>query len=462
MKKIFIALMAIAGIATCANAQTTYNMNVHLNDGTVVTYAADDVAEVTFQEVEVFNILTEEHIPDLALRTYIQSEIANGAEVYTNLQAAAYEGSINLNGVRVYNTQGLEFFTGLQVLDCHGLNRIKSIDISALKNLREFYCNNCNYLETLTVGQNDKLELLDMSDCPQLQGYDLTQLPSTIKTLRISSLGYESIPFDHFPQLETLNANMNQLTELDIHDNRTIKTIYMSSNLLSSVNVSGCENLEFILVSFNSNLSSIDINGCSNLKALYIQRTLINEIDLTPVANTLQELNVSHNGFNSLDVSQCHELNYLECQDNNLSGEIDLSANTKLEILRIEENDLQTVNLSGCNELVELSCYSMETLTSLILPEDQSHITLLNTFTLPNLASLNTGNLSSINYMNVYSTALTRLDISGCNPLASSFYLAYNENLRQIKVWPDFDMDNPPSSIYKDETATFVYEFTED
>ena len=44
MKKIFLALMAVAGLATCAQAQTTYNMNVRLNDGTVVTYAADDVA----------------------------------------------------------------------------------------------------------------------------------------------------------------------------------------------------------------------------------------------------------------------------------------------------------------------------------------------------------------------------------------------------------------------------------
>lgn len=98
MKKIFLALMAVAGLATCAQAQTTYNMNVRLNDGTVVTYAADDVAEVTFDEAEQpYNILTEEFIPDAVLRDYIKTNIANGEDVYTNIQAAAYNGVININ-----------------------------------------------------------------------------------------------------------------------------------------------------------------------------------------------------------------------------------------------------------------------------------------------------------------------------------------------------------------------------
>ena len=43
-----------------------------------------------------------------------------------------------------------------------------------------------------------------------------------------------------------------------------------------------------------------------------------------------------------------------------------------------------------------------------------------------------------------------------------SIYLYYNENLRQIKVWSDFDLNNPPTNVFKDDTASYVYEFTEE
>ena len=51
---------------------------------------------------------------------------------------------------------------------------------------------------------------------------------------------------------------------------------------------------------------------------------------------------------------------------------------------------------------------------------------------------------------------------SRCRKGGESIYLYYNENLRQIKVWSDFDLNNPPTNVFKDDTAEFVYEFTED
>lgn len=247
MKKIFLVLMAIAGLATCAWAQTTYNMNVRLNDGTVVTYAADDVAEVTFEEAEQpFNILTEEFIPDAVLRDYIKTNIANGEDVYTNVQAAAYNGVININQLRVFDFKGLEFFTNLQELYCSGLN-IQAIDISALKNLRVFDASSCQFLTSLTTGEMEKMEDFNISRCPKLTGYDLNQLPSSLKSLKVISLKYASIPFDLFPNLETLEADMNLLTELDLQGNTTIKRISLSGNALTSVNLNGCENLEYLV-----------------------------------------------------------------------------------------------------------------------------------------------------------------------------------------------------------------------
>jgi hypothetical protein len=462
MKKIFLVLMAIAGLATCAWAQTTYNMNVRLNDGTVVTYAADDVAEVTFEEAEQpFNILTEEFIPDAVLRDYIKTNIANGEDVYTNVQAAAYNGAININGLRVFNFQGLEFFTNLQELYCSGIN-IQTIDISALKNLRVFDASSCQFLTSLTTGEMEKMEDFNISRCPKLTGYDLNQLPSSLKSLKVISLKYASIPFDLFPNLETLEADMNLLTELDLQGNTTIKRISLSGNALTSVNLNGCENLEYLVLSYNTNLSSIDISGCNHITDFFLQNTQIADLDLTPFAGSLKQLNVSYNGMTSLDVSQCTELTYLECQSNNLTQAMDFSNNTKLTDLRIESNLVPSVNLKNCNQLQTLNCYSNEALTSLILPDDQSHITLLNAFSIPNVTELNIGNMTAVEWFSVYVTGLTRIDISNVNQNAKGIYLYYNDNLRQIKVWSDFDMNNPPANVFKDDTAEFVYEFTEE
>lgn len=462
MKKIFLVLMAIAGLATCAWAQTTYNMNVRLNDGTVVTYAADDVAEVTFEEAEQpFNILTEEFIPDAVLRDYIKTNIANGEDVYTNVQAAAYNGAININGLRVFNFQGLEFFTNLQELYCSGIN-IQTIDISALKNLRVFDASSCQFLTSLTTGEMEKMEDFNISRCPKLTGYDLNQLPSSLKSLKVISLKYASIPFDLFPNLETLEADMNLLTELDLQGNTTIKRISLSGNALTSVNLNGCENLEYLVLSYNTNLSSIDISGCNHITDFFLQNTQIADLDLTPFAGSLKQLNVSYNGMTSLDVSQCTELTYLECQSNNLTQAMDFSNNTKLTDLRIESNQVPSVNLKNCNQLQTLNCYSNEALASLILPDDQSHITLLNAFSIPNVTELNIGNMTAVEWFSVYVTGLTRIDISNVNQNAKGIYLYYNDNLRQIKVWSDFDMNNPPANVFKDDTAEFVYEFTEE
>ncbi len=462
MKKIFLALMAVAGLATCAQAQTTYNMNVRLNDGTVVTYAADDVAEVTFDEAErPYNILTEEFIPDAVLRDYIKTNIANGEDVYTNIQAAAYNGAININQLRVFDFKGLEFFTNLQELYCSGIN-IQTIDISALKNLRVFDASSCQFLTSLTTGEMEKMEDFNISRCSKLTGYDLNQLPSSLKSLKVISLKYEDIPLSKFTQLETLMADMNKLSTLDLHGYTTLKEVSLSGNTLTSVNLSGCENLKGLILSYNTNLASLDITGCNSIERLYVQNTKLTDIDFTPIAATLKELNVSYNGLTSLDVSQCNELTYLECQNNNLTQAMDFSNNTKLTDLRIESNQVPSVNLKNCNQLQTLNCYDNEALTSLILPDDQSHMTLLNAFSIPNVTELNVGNMTAVEWFSVYVTGLTRIDISNVNHNAKGIYLYYNENLRQIKVWSDFDLNNPPTNVFKDDTAEFVYEFTED
>ena len=59
-------------------------------------------------------------------------------------------------------------------------------------------------------------------------------------------------------------------------------------------------------------------------------------------------------------------------------------------------------------------------------------------------------------------TPLKRIDISKVNQDYRNLYLDYNDNLTEIKVWPGFDLENPPTSVQKPANAKFVYEFTAD
>lgn len=51
MKKIILSIVALMGVAFVANAQKTYNMKITKTTGEVVVIAADDVEDVTFEEV---------------------------------------------------------------------------------------------------------------------------------------------------------------------------------------------------------------------------------------------------------------------------------------------------------------------------------------------------------------------------------------------------------------------------
>ena len=69
---------------------------------------------------------------------------------------------------------------------------------------------------------------------------------------------------------------------------------------------------------------------------------------------------------------------------------------------------------------------------------------------------------SVINMMFVYNNDLKKLDISSCSgDYLKNFDCEDNYCLEEIKVWPSFDIENPPSGYLKPSSAKYVYEFSE-
>jgi len=66
------------------------------------------------------------------------------------------------------------------------------------------------------------------------------------------------------------------LTDLDVSNCINLKRfLECSNNLLTSLNLNGCENLEVIRCT-NNLLKSLDVSSCKNLSQLYCQNNKIN------------------------------------------------------------------------------------------------------------------------------------------------------------------------------------------
>jgi len=87
------------------------------------------------------------------------------------------------------------------------------------------------------------------------------------------------------------------LTQLDINNIPSLKTVYCQNNNLTELNISNCPSLEELYCSTNQ-LTSLNLSGLPSLKS----------IDCT------------YNQLANLDVSACTSLEKLECDSNSLGA----------------------------------------------------------------------------------------------------------------------------------------------
>lgn len=442
MKKIFIALMATIGLATCAWAQTAYDMNVKLKNGSVFTYAADDVDEVTFTEQEVvedeFNILTSTYIPDAGLRNYIKDHIAEGASVYTNLQAKRYRGMISINAAQaVSNFKGIEYFVNLDSLKIVSNTTATSLDISALKNLSFLQLLYCTKITEVKIGNINSLKHLDWTGSNKLNNLNISSDNSaTINLVEVGSVDM---------------SNRKNLEYLDVGGISTI----------GGVNVVGCENLKYINT-YSTSIEDIDFTGCNKLEQIYIHdNKKITSVDVSHLKNTLTVLNLRATNIPGLDVSGFSKLETLYLQNCKLCRNVNVTGCESLRIFRTDGSLISSIDLRDCHKLYEVHVYDDPFLEEFLIG-DCPDLVYLNIFNVP-IQSLYLGEMPMLKQLWAYNNSnMVKIDISKVKQAGPySYYLDYNEKLSEIKVWSTFDVNNPPEGIYKDDTATYVYEFSE-
>ena len=147
---------------------------------------------------------------------------------------------------------------------------------------------------------------------------------NAVTKIDVDGKGIETLEgIQHFLKLETLWCSDNQLTKLDVTQNKALQELDCAENQLTSLDVTQNEALQELDCSKN-NLNSLDVSR-----------------------NTaLLDLNCSQNNLTSLDVGNNAALINLVCWKNQLTS-LDVSNNPELKFLNCDQNQLTSLNVEN-------------------------------------------------------------------------------------------------------------------
>ena len=298
----------------------------------------------------------------------------------------------------IKNVSGLEYFTNVTDFYCEWVTEQESLDLTALKNLTSINCNSCNILTSLNVSGLDKLNYINIKNCP-LTSLDLTGLTS----------------------LTTLYMGETELTSLELSHLTNLTNLECTDCKLQSLNVSGLTNLTS-LVCANTQVESLDLRGLTKLESLQCTDNRLTSLDLTDQKECLTTLLCYGNNLGSLELSGLTKLQDLYCY-NIGAASLSLSDLPELTNLDCDKNQLTSLSLSDLPKLATLEC-SDNRLTSLSL----SNLPALTELSCTDnqLTSLDVSNLTALTGLYCYNNQLTSLDVSGLTKL-KDLYCSNNQ-----------------------------------
>ena len=171
-KVLAVALSALMGVTCMPNA-------VFANG------VSDDTPEVSSQEIEI----NKTNFPDDNFRAKVESDVDrnnDGKLSQTEIKNFTTAGWFEYSGddnLKIKNTKGIEYLTGLRVLLLEE-NDISSIDLTNNKNLEYLSVAN-NQIRSIDVSQNEKLQKISLSNiknlhlmCNRIQNFSFMKTPS--------------------------------------------------------------------------------------------------------------------------------------------------------------------------------------------------------------------------------------------------------------------------------------------
>ncbi|MBF4515642.1 T9SS type A sorting domain-containing protein [Flavobacterium sp. ANB] len=341
------------------------------------------------------------------------------------------EGS---NAYLVTNIQGIEGFTNVTELGFKGISAT-SISLSGMPNLKTIYVDSptlvtatvsgMSTLTGVTFMQSPSLTTLNISNNPSQTTIVAQQNPS-FSTFNVSNLAsvnqiyladnvLTSLDLTGCPNLNYFNAVNNKLTSLNVSGLTKLTTFLIEDNLtLTSVNAAGCTLLNFPQSTFSlhHDITTANFSNCSSLEYLKIPDNLITALDLSG-CSALKEIDVKNNALTSLTLTGCTALYNLDCSNNQITA-LNLNTSPGLTDLRASTNAIATLNLTGTGNLKNAILNSNQ-IPSLNL-SGNTNLQVLNLDENPT-ANLNLSGCTALNNLLIQNTDLVTADFSNCSAL---------------------------------------------
>lgn len=157
-------------------------------------------------------------------------------------------------------------------------------------------------------------------------------------------------------EMEICTDNIESISELGFFPDLTsivLKGSAPGKGKLKSVDLSACRALKTLVIS-NNPITGVDLSVNPSVTYLDISGNSFKSIDLTSMP-LLETFICSDNKLESIDMSQNHSLKTLKCERNGLK-ELTGNVSTALVDLVCDDNALKTLDLSNNRGLISLSC----------------------------------------------------------------------------------------------------------
>lgn len=218
--------------------------------------------------------------------------------------------TLQLPNHNISNLDGIEYFGGLQELDC-AYNQLTDLDLTHNHKLSTLRCRE-NQLLTLDLTSNSELQVLNCS-FNRLRQLDLS----------------------HNSKLVTVECHWNMLSELDLERLEQLEELSCSYNALFSLELEHNKQLRRLDCA-NNYMLELDVTGCPNLLELRCNHNHIKQLDLRSNL-VLESVRCFNNHISELDIRHNVQLRELYCSENKLTG-LDYSHNLMLEKLQYADN----------------------------------------------------------------------------------------------------------------------------
>ena len=216
----------------------------------------------------------------------------------------------------------------------------------------DFYIKGNGWMDLNNNGVQDpdeKTEVFDGSEKSYTIKSQVCTLYGIISSFSISAgFGMKGLDVSHAPALQELLVSEQELSELNLKENKALSRLVMHSNYIKKLDLRKNKMLTVLDATSNA-LEELDLTENEFLTELQLGENKIKKLNLSK-NKFLTELGASENLLSELDLKVNTKLTTLFLSDNQITN-LDLKGQKELKQLYVNGNQLSTLNLNSENKL---------------------------------------------------------------------------------------------------------------